>query len=186
MTALLQEPLILWTMRSFLAALFATAAISKLTGIEEFYGVVRNFRLLPDGLSRAVAMVLPVVELAVAVALLVPALALPAAVAAAVLMAVFGLAIAINVLRGRTQIDCGCFRNGMKQRISWLIVGRNAVLTGLALALVALHPGARPAGVVELTTGLIAGAVLMLLYLGASLLGGLTARQNATSTAKGR
>ncbi|WP_353143403.1 MauE/DoxX family redox-associated membrane protein [Paracoccus sp. (in: a-proteobacteria)] len=186
MTALLQEPLILWTLRSFLAALFATAAISKLTGIEEFYGVVRNFRLLPDGLSRAVAMVLPVVELAVAVALLVPALALPAAVAAAVLMAVFGLAIAINVLRGRTQIDCGCFRNGMKQRISWLIVGRNAVLTGLALALVALHPGARPAGVVELTTGLIAGAVLMLLYLGASLLGGLTATQNATSTAKGR
>lgn len=186
MAAFLHEPLILWTLRSFLAALFATAAISKLAGIEEFYGVVRNFRLLPDWLARAVAMVLPVAELAVAVALLVPALARPAALVAALLLAIFGLAIAINVLRGRTQIDCGCFRGGMKQRISWLVVGRNVLLTGLAVAVAALHPAARPAGLAELATGLIAGAVLMLLYFSVSLLGGLSATQNATSTAKGR
>ena len=60
MQQVLQEPLIHWALRSFLAALFATAALSKLTGMEEFHGVVRNFRLLPDMASRAVAMVLPV------------------------------------------------------------------------------------------------------------------------------
>lgn len=187
MAEILHEPLILWSLRSFLAALFATAAIAKLGGQEEFYGVVRNFRLLPDGLSRAVAFALPPVELAVAAGLLVTPLAVPAAVAAAALLAVFGAGIAINVARGRTQIDCGCFRDGMKQRISWAVVGRNAGLAAMALAVVGLQPGARAAGVVDIATGVIAGAVMMLLYFSASMLGGLAARQQtATPSTKGR
>ena len=52
LSAILHEPLVVWTLRSFLAALFLTAALSKLTAIDEFHGVVRNFRLLPDGLAR--------------------------------------------------------------------------------------------------------------------------------------
>ena len=186
MQQVLQEPVILWALRSFLAALFASAAVSKLTAMEEFYGVVRNFRLLPDPLARLVARVLPVLELAVAVGLLVTPLALPAALTAAALLAGFGLAIAINVMRGRTAIDCGCFRNGMKQRISWAMVGRNAVLTVLALATAALLPVARAAGPADLAAGVMAGLVLILLYLSASMLGGMPARHPSTSSAKGR
>lgn len=187
MQQVLQEPLILWALRSFLAVLFAAAAISKLTGIEEFHGVVRNFRLLPEGPSRWVAMILPVVELAVAAGLLIGPLVVPAAIAASALLAGFGLAIMINVLRGRTWIDCGCFRNGMKQRISWVMVGRNAALTAMALGVVALQPLARSAGPVDLVTGAMAGAALVLLYFSASMLGGLPARQNPTSSfVKGR
>lgn len=186
MQQLVQEPLLHWALRSFLAALFATAALSKLTGMEEFYGVVRNFRLLPDALARAVAMVLPVAELAVAAGLLITPLAGPAALAAALLLAGFGLAIAINVLRGRTQIDCGCFRNGMKQRISWAMVGRNAVLSAMALAAALALPGARAAGLLDAATGIIAGLVLILLYLSASMLGGLPARRPSTAAVKGR
>ena len=186
MQAVLSEPLVLWSLRVFLAALLATAAISKLTAMEEFHGVVRNFRLLPDALARPVALALPPVELAVAAGLIVTPLTLPAALAAAGLLAAFGLAIAVNVLRGRTQIDCGCFRDGMRQGISWRMVGRNAVLTGLALGLAALLPGARAAGPVDVATGALAGAVLALLYFSASMLGGLSLRQNATPFMKGR
>lgn len=186
MQQVLQEPLIHWALRSFLAALFATAALSKLTGMEEFHGVVRNFRLLPDMASRAVAMVLPVAELAVAAGLMIPALAAPAALAAAALLGVFGLAIAVNVLRGRTQIDCGCFRNGMKQRISWAMVARNAVLAAMALGAAALLPAARPGGTADLATGMLAGSVLFLLYFSASMLGGLPARHPSTASVKGR
>ena len=97
-----------------------------------------------------------------------------------------GLAIAINVLRGRTQIDCGCFRNGMKQRISWAMVGRNVLLTAMALGAVALLHLARPAGVPDLAAGMMAGAVLFLLYFSASMLAGLPARQTTTASLKGR
>ncbi|WP_294928975.1 MauE/DoxX family redox-associated membrane protein [uncultured Paracoccus sp.] len=184
MLDVLHEPLLTWGLRAFLALLFATAAISKLGGLEEFHGVVRNFRLLPEGLARPVAMVLPVVELAVAAGLLVTLLAVPAAIAAAGLLAAFGLAIAINVIRGRTWIDCGCFRNGMKQRISWLVVGRNALLTALALAVAGLLPQAGGGGALDALVGLMAGAVMMMLYFSISMLGGLAAAQ--ASTLKGR
>lgn len=186
MQEVLQEPLVAWSLRGFLALLFVTAAVSKLTSLEEFYGVVRNFRLLPDWASKGAAFALPVVELAVAAGLLITPLVMPAAWAAAALLAVFGLAIAINVLRGRTQIDCGCFRNGMKQHISWALVGRNIVLTGLALGILALQPGAGASGLADVFVGLMAGLVMMLLYFSASMLGGLTAQQNATSMSKGR
>ena len=186
MEQVLQEPMLHWALRTFLAVMFTAAAIGKLIRLEEFYGVVRNFRLLPDALSRTVAMVLPVVELAVAAGLLITPLAVPAALSAAVLLVVFGLAIAINVLRGRTQIDCGCFRNGIKQRISWAMVGRNVLLTAMALGAVALLPLARPAGVPDLAVGMTAGAVLFLLYFSASMLAGLPARQTTTASLKGR
>lgn len=186
MADVLHEPMVVWTLRSFLAALFLTAAVSKLTSLEEFYGVVRNFRLLPDILGRAVAFALPVVELAVAAGLLVTPLALPAAMVAALLLAGFGAAIAINVMRERTWIDCGCFRNGMKQHISWKIVLRNVVLTAMALGVAVLLPATPAGGAADLATGLMAGAVLILLYLSASMLGGMPARQSSTPSMKGR
>lgn len=185
MQEVLHEPLIVWSLRAFLAALFATAALSKLTSLEEFYGVVRNFRLLPDGLSRATAMVLPVVELAVAAGLLVTPLAVPAAMAAAALLLVFSVALAINVLRGRSYIDCGCFRNGMKQTVSWSLVARNIVLTALALAVVALLPASRAAGLADIFVGLAAGGMAMLLYVTVSMLGAIAATQNPTLSPKG-
>ncbi|WP_312528002.1 MauE/DoxX family redox-associated membrane protein [Paracoccus sp. (in: a-proteobacteria)] len=184
--AILHEPLITLAVRAFLALLFVTAALSKLSRIEEFYGVVRNFRLLPDGLSRVVAFVLPVVELAVAVGLVIRPLAVPAAAVAALLLIVFAVALAINVIRGRTYIDCGCFRQGLKQPVSWLLVGRNIVLTALALSVVWLLPTVPAAGLADGFIGLAAGSIAMLLYFSASMLSGLTAAQSSNLSSKGR
>lgn len=181
---LISNPALLLAIRVFLALMFATAALSKLGHAEEFYGVVRNFRILPDGLSRVTALVLPVVELAVAVGLLIGATAVPAAIAAAALLAVFGVAIAINVVRGRTQIDCGCFRNGLKQQIGWALVARNALMTASALVVAGLLPAAAAPALPEALVGMLAGLVAMMLYLSASVLGGLRATQTAMS--KGR
>lgn len=182
----LSQPMLLWTLRVFLALLFATAAVSKLRHVEEFYGVVRNFRLVPDAASRVIALALPVVELAVAVGLMVSAIAAPAAMTAAVLLIVFAFALAINVARGRTAIDCGCFRLGLKQQVSWLLVGRNIVLTAMAMIVALQLPVSGASSIAEGLTGLIAGATAMLIYLSASLLGGLTAAQAQNSSAKGR
>lgn len=186
MEALLHEPALTWAMRVFLALLFVTAGLSKLQAITEFYGVVRNFRILPDGPSKAVAYTLPPVELAIAAGLLVPSLAVPAAAAAALLLLGFAAAIALNVVRGRTYIDCGCMRQGMKQPISWLLVGRNIALTAVAASVVALLPAVRPTGVADMFVGLTAGAIAMMLYISASMLGGIMAMQTSTVSAKGR
>lgn len=189
MEPLLQEPVLTVGLRTFLALLFATAAWSKLQRLEEFHGVVRNFRLLPDAATRGVAWLLPGVELAVAAALLVRPWAGTAAVAAAVLLGVFALAMAINVLRGRRSIDCGCFRQGLgtRQPVSWLLVGRNLLLAALALAVAAGLPLSREAAALDLVAGIAAGGTLMLIYLGASLLGGIAvARAPSVPSTQGR
>lgn len=186
MQDILHEPLLTWALRAFLALLFATTALSKLQNLEEFYGVVRNFRVIPDGASRVVAFVLPIVELAVAAGLLIRPLTIPAAITGAAMLIGFGVVIAINVIRGRTSIDCGCMRQGMKQPISWVLVLRNAVLALSALGIVQLLPVANVAGPADLFVGLAAGAIAMMLYFSASLLGGLTAQQSANRSSKGR
>lgn len=186
MEAFLLEPVVTLALRTFLALLFLTAAWSKLTHVEEFYGVVRNFRLVPDGASRILAWALPVAELLIAVGLVVRPLTPLAASAAAVLLVVFAIALGINVLRGRTSIDCGCLRQGLKQPVSGSLVVRNLVLAALAVVIVVMLPRVGQAGLVDITTGLMAGATAMLIYLGASLLGGIVALQAAAPSNKGR
>lgn len=181
---LVSNPAALLAIRVFLALVFATAALSKLGHAEEFHGVVRNFRILPDRASRVTALALPVVELATAAGLLIGATAVPAAVAAAALLAVFGAAIAVNVLRGRTWIDCGCFRGGLKQQVGWALVARNAAMAGAALLVAGLWPAAPGPMLAEALVGLLAGLTALMLYLSASALGGLRALQ--TTTSKGR
>jgi len=186
MEAFLHEPVVTLALRTFLALLFLTAAWSKLTHVDEFHGVVRNFRLLPDAMSQVVARLLPVVEVLLAIGLVVRPLTQSAAVAAAALLLVFALALAINVLRGRTAIDCGCLRQGLKQPVSWWLVGRNLVLAAISLVVAAVLPRVGEAGLVDITTGIMAGATAMLIYFGASLLGGLAALQAGAASTKGR
>ena len=111
-----------------LVAIFATAAASKATALLEFEGVVGNYRLLPRRLAPVVARLLPAVEAATVVLLLLPATRGLGAPLAISLLVLFGFAMAVNIRRGRTEIDCGCFRTTHRQRLSWWLVGRNAAL----------------------------------------------------------
>lgn len=117
---------------TLLAAMFFAAGLSKLRALETFEGVVHNYRLLPEPLVRPVAYFLPPMEVAVAIALLVPASRDYGAWATVGLLAIFTVAVAVNLWRGRREIDCGCFSSDLKQRLSWWLVLRNFVLAGLA------------------------------------------------------
>jgi hypothetical protein len=126
------DPVAVWTARLVLAAVFAMAAFAKLRSLDEFVGVVHNYRILPEFLVRPVAYALPPLEAAIALALLLEPTRSAGAVAAAALLVVFALAMAVNLARGRVEIDCGCFAATLRQRISWALVGRNVALIALA------------------------------------------------------
>jgi len=108
-----------------------------------------------------------------AAALLVQPVAHWAALATAALLIVFAVAMAINVMRGRTYIDCGCFRQGMKQPLSWLLVLRNIGLAAAAVLTAAVLPSVPAPSVLDLFVGVAAGAMAAILYFSASLLSGL-------------
>ena len=116
------------------ALLLGSAAWGKFRDAAGFEAIVADYRLLPGPLVRPVARGIPVVEAVLAGAwVLAPwraDAALLASIATAVIMLGYGLAIAANLSRGRSWIDCGC---GGGEQLSWVLVGRNAVLATVAV-----------------------------------------------------
>lgn len=166
-----------------LGLVFAGAAISKIQHTDEFHGVVRNFRLVPEPLDGVIAHVLPWLELAIAASLFTGIATHLSAAAAGLLLIVFAVAIAINIFRGRTEIDCGCFRQGMRQRLSWALVARNLVLCAAAFWIAAQPAWSVPMGALDIVIAALAALAVLLIYLCANELVGLRqlapARQHA-------
>lgn len=149
-------------------AVFIGAGIAKLRSRQVFPGVVANYRLLPEAMVPAVAATLPVAEVAVGLALIGGVRF--AAVPAGLLLLVFAAAMAINIGRGRSHIDCGCGRSELRQPLSRALVMRNIVLAGLLVpALLPQPPFAWAQGLI----GLAAGAALYFLTLLANALAAL-------------
>lgn len=138
------EPVITAYAQVLLFIVFGAAGWSKLRSLEAFEGVVYNFRILPESVARPVALILPVAELVIAAGLILPATRPVAAAGAIALLAVFCVAIAINLARGRREIDCGCFSSTLKQHLSSGLILRNVLLAGLAGLLVWQPAAAAP------------------------------------------
>jgi len=128
------DPLIDAVLRVSLAAMFAQAAIHKLRDPQAFEGTVEQYELLPRSIVRLAARAFPVVEVAVAVSLLVPGAHLSSSLAAASLLLAYTFAISANLLRGRRDVDCGCFGPAHRQPLREGLVARNVVLVVAALA----------------------------------------------------
>jgi uncharacterized membrane protein YphA (DoxX/SURF4 family) len=146
-----------------LAAVFAAAALAKLKDLEVFQGVVEQYRLLPRPLVAPFAYALPVVELLGALGLLLPATRPAAALLLILLLVAFAAAMAINLVRGRSDIDCGCFIAVRRQRIGWALVARNLFLASFGLTLL-VAATARPLSALDWFTIVAGAASLILLY----------------------
>src|SRR5690349_22091438 len=102
------DPTLAQTGALLLAVIFGSAGPAKLVARDEFAGVIANYRLLPSPLVAPLAIALPSLEIMAALGLLVPASRPSAALLATALLLLFAAAMAINLVRGRTDIDCGC------------------------------------------------------------------------------
>ena len=141
---------------------FLLAAAQKVSHWRILSGVITNYRLLPRWAVTPAAAVLPPLEMVIAI-LLLGTLAMPwAALASIALLAVFAGAMAVNLRRGRSAIDCGCGQSFLAQTLSWTLVVRNAVLAALLLPSLALTD---PSTLSVALTGAGAGLAFFLLYL---------------------
>ncbi len=147
---------------AFLGLVFLAASLAKLTDSARFRATLAAYRLLPETAVGIVALLLPVAELAVGAAMI---LGLRIAfLPAAGLFLLFAGAVAINIRRGRSHIDCGCGGHEDAQPLSWELVAHDVVLAAVALAALALPAGAEPAVAVFAIAGaLVAGLLFFLL-----------------------
>ncbi|MBM5812335.1 MAG: methylamine utilization protein MauE [Gammaproteobacteria bacterium] len=124
------DPVLHLLLRGALALLFALAALAKWRQPRDFHGILLAYRLLPPWAVPGVARLLPWVEAVLATGLLAGWTA--AWPAAALLLLGYAAAMAINLGRGRREIDCGC--GGAAQPLSWWLVGRNGLLAAAVVA----------------------------------------------------
>ncbi len=91
-----------------LSAIFFRAAASGFRNLPALASAIDAYDVLRTGAGRYLAPLLALVELATGLLLLLPSTRIAGAIAASVLLAGFGFAIAVNVVRGTTDFDCGC------------------------------------------------------------------------------
>lgn len=147
------------------AAVLMAAGLSKLANRHTLRFVITRYRLLSVPQSAALARVLPEAEIAIAVMLCLPITMAVGAIASAALFAALGAAIGANLVRGNTNIACGCFGSASTARIGWGDVIRNAALCTAACYLGWLAVS-EPVAVswAERAAGTLAAATTLLCY----------------------
>lgn len=128
----LHQPHAQLTLRLVLGGLLLLAGVGKLADRTAFRQAVAEYEVLPKYLERPFAALLPWLESTLGVLLLLGLGTAVAASLAAPLFLSFGLAIGVNLRRGR-HIDCHCFGSVQSERTGW-----PALLRSMALLLAAL------------------------------------------------
>jgi len=159
-TSLMFDPVIARAVGAAMGIILIVGALAKLRDIELFRYAVENYRLLGSSATALFARVFPLVELAAGILLVLEATRTVGMLLGLATMAVATGGVVISLLRGLTSIECGC--GGVGQRISWALVGRNAVLS-LAIVLGASDGAARSLGLLDYFS--LAGTALGLLAL---------------------
>lgn len=161
------DPVVDIVVRLGLALLLGSAARHKLRDAARFRATLAEHRVLPASMVDGVALVIPGIEAGLACALLVafvvPSFRVASLVGSALLLAVYAGVLAVNLLRGRRHVDCGCAGPAGRQPISWWLVARNGMLIVAAL-LAALPLRARGLGALDVGTALLATLAFATLY----------------------
>ncbi|HME73146.1 MAG TPA: MauE/DoxX family redox-associated membrane protein [Myxococcota bacterium] len=131
------DPVVDRTLRGALALLFLVAAAHKLRAPVAFRAQLADYRLVPGRATQAVAAAVVAGELTTGLAFIAPPLRVAAAGAALVLLCAYSFAIALNLMRGRRDIDCGCSGLALRQPLTPWLLARNAVLAGIAVVCLA-------------------------------------------------
>ncbi len=161
------DPLYWHALRWLIAGIFAMAVLHKLSAIPAFEEVVRDYRVLPAGMAPFAARLIVLLEAGVVLGLATGIGAKAAAGVGSGLLAAYWTGMAINLARGRRDIDCGCFGPAGTGRDAhtlsgWLLL-RNAVLIALAVLLL-LPVAPRELVWLDLTTIAAAATAGIILY----------------------
>jgi Methylamine utilisation protein MauE len=165
--AMTLDPVLVHAAAGTMACIFLLGAIAKLVDVPLFTALMENYGLLPRWLLKPVAWLLPMLEGLAGVLLLPTATRLAGASLALALLAIVSGAVAINLVRGRRRIECGC-GGGDGLQLSEGLLARNAVLAVLLLVAM-LAPAARATVWLDLVSTLMATLFMLGLLKAANL-----------------
>ena len=131
---ILNNNILLLSIRLFLGFIFIFAAVSKVADPEGFSQSIYNYKLMPDFLINVLAIVFPWIELVAGILLVFGISVKENSAILTGLLVVFIIAIVISLARG-LDINCGCFGTveGSKVGLMKILENVGLVLLGLIL-----------------------------------------------------
>jgi hypothetical protein len=156
------DPAIDLALRIALALLLFLSAFRKIADFPAFRAAVEAYRIVPPAAVGGFAGTVVLLEKLAAVGLVASPIRGPFALLAASLFAVFAVAIGVNLLRGRRDIDCGCGGAGSELPIHPALVVRNLALVCASMAVVLPSSGRsmEPVDAVTVLGGILSAALL--------------------------
>ncbi len=148
----------------FLAWLFAQAAWHKWGAVDFYLQLMRRYLgALPGG--RLAVWLIGALEAATALSLLLPQTREYGLVTAAALLLAYAGLMALQLVRGRADMQCGCAGPDSQLGISWALVLRNGVCAALALLPLGISTGVLPQGWAGVGLAAFVAVFAMLVYL---------------------
>ena len=144
-----------------IGAIFLAAGLRKLRDLAATAAAIDLYRILPTQGSRVLALPLALLEALSGVLLLVPSQRFIGALAISAILAAYTFAIALNVVRGSTDFDCGC-GDAILLQSGVALLARNGVMLVLSAGL-AFAVGA-PAHALDWLTAISVALLLLLLW----------------------
>lgn len=140
------QNLISHSLALFFLCLFGAAGISKFRPANQDYyaQVMKGYDLILPELARVLLYLIAALEIVTGILIVVPSLRIAGVVLAIGLLLLYLTLMAIQLLKGKSDMDCGCNgagseTNGRQTRISPALLVRNLALVLLA-ALASLAP----------------------------------------------
>lgn len=149
-----------WVISAFASTLLVASCWHKWQDLALFRSHIEAYGLLPGAAADIATKALPLAELLAAVLVLVPQARGAGHVIALSLLLLYAAAMAINLLKGRTDLECGC--GGPALRVGWALVARNLVLAALVWFAAFTPMGSNDGGSIAVAVGL--GVLLWMLY----------------------
>jgi hypothetical protein len=128
------DPVLATGLQAGAAIVVLLGAFAKWRRPGAFRRALGDYRLLPDTLVAPVALAIPAAETLGAAALLFPATRTLGAAVLVALLLTFAAALAFNIVRGHTDIDCGCSGFGAPQASAPRGIGGSHIARVLLLA----------------------------------------------------
>jgi uncharacterized membrane protein YphA (DoxX/SURF4 family) len=157
------DPIYATIVTLLVAFVFARAATHKVMDYSRHVAIVADYQVMPAWFVPLLAPLVIVLEFAAAVLVLLPATRSMGLILAIGLLLAYLCSISLNLLRGRTSIDCGCGWGSQGHQINGWLVVRNLVM--IAIALAALLPATnRSLQLADWVLVALAGAAVIGLY----------------------
>lgn len=166
------DPLALWILALCFSMLFVMAGLHKAANKVQFRANLTAYRILPDWAIPLLTAAIPLFEIFLGLAWISGLFLNIVALLSASLLAIYTAAIGINLIRGRSYIDCGCGlsssasrgTSGDIQQLSSALLVRNGLLISATL-LASLPSNDRLLGLMDFFGIALASIVFILLYL---------------------